>query len=338
MGAACGDSAPPMPTTAGVVDTVVTVSFRGLPTPSPAAPVAVSSDLSTIAVAHRDQGEIFLFDGTGQLVHQTVRPGQGPGEFRDIAALAFHPRSDSLWVLDRGNVRVSVLTPNELSLAREIRLPGWTLEMAWASESLLLVQGQFEVVGEGTALGMGVNDGDPQPVLREEGPPAGFPDFIRPVTSAANGGVWVGHFRDPRLLRLDAALEVHASLEYPTDYLGRRPANADLWQDYLDTQSAMSGVTEAPSGDLWIVLNTLVDPLPEVTNPARALAEGEVRRADVARTIIAQYDPTDIAAGPTQELEPCPSRGVGALPGGLIYCFDADPVGEALLTIMRLGS
>lgn len=321
------------------LDTLATVSLRGLPVSGPTAPVAVSADLDRIAVAARDVGEIFLFDGQGELVRRFGRAGEGPGEFVEISHLTFHPASDSLWVLDRGNGRVSVFGPEDSGPSREITLPGRYHGAAWASDTLLMVQGRFADGAPESALGRGIYAGEAVPALfeDEDGGVTGLGASTRPVTSAASGGLWVGHFRRPTLRRLDPALRATDSLEYRADFLGSTPGNAEVWSGMIDTEPAVLGLTEGPSGDLWILFGVPADPLPDVQDPGRALAEGQVEPADLARGVLARFDPAAPSAGPSAELDPFPLQ-TGLLPGGITYRFDADELGEMTLSLMRVGS
>lgn len=338
--AACGDQTEPPPSTgSATLDTLVTVSLRGLPIPGPTASVAVTADLERIALASRDAGEIFLFDGQGQLVRRFGRSGEGPGEFLEISHLTFHPASDSLWVLDRGNGRVSVVGPEDSRPSREITLPGRYYGAAWASDTLLMVQGRFADGAGESALGRGIYAGEAVPALFEDAESGmdAMGTSRRPVTSAASGGLWVGHFREPTLRRLDRALQVTDTLEYEADFFGVTPENAEPWSGMIDTEPAVLGLTEGPAGDLWILFGVPADPLPDVENPGRALAEGRVETADLARAVLASFDQAAPSDGPSAELDPFPLQ-TGLLPGGIAYRFDADELGEIVLTVMRVGS
>jgi len=321
------------------LDTLLTVSLRGLPVSGPTAPVAVTADLNRIAVGVRDAGEIFLFDGRGELVRRFGRRGEGPGEYLEISHLTFHPASASLWVLDRGNGRVSVVGPEDSRPSREITLPGRYYGAAWASDTLLMVQGRFAVAAGESALGRGIYAGEAVPALFEDA--ASRIDALgasrRPVTSSASGGVWVGHFRQPTLRRLDDDLRVTDSLQYQAGFLGSAPENADLWSGMIDTEPAVLGLTEGPSGGLWILFGVPADPLPDVENPGRALSEGRVETADLARAALASFDAAAPSDGPSAELDPFPLQ-TGLLPGGIVYRFDAHELGEMTLTLMRVDS
>lgn len=64
---------------------------------------------------------ILVFGEDGEGLGRVGRAGRGPGEFRSIAAIA-PGQGDSLWVLDVGNMRLSVIDRN-LRIARSERLP-----------------------------------------------------------------------------------------------------------------------------------------------------------------------------------------------------------------------
>lgn len=48
----------------------------------------------------------------------------------------------------------------------------------------------------------------------------------------------------------------------------------------IDTEPAVLGLTEGPSGDLWILFGVPAGPLPYVQGPRRVLAEGQVQPAN----------------------------------------------------------
>lgn len=338
----CADEPAPPSANARVAtrDTIATVDLSGLPTPRPSSPVAVNDDRSRIAVGLRDgSGEIMVFDGEGELLRQFGGEGQGPGEFLEVSLLTFAPGSDTLWVLDGENRRASAWAPGATEPSREITLRGRFFGTAWASDTTLVVQGRFEDGGPGDALGRAVHPGGVTPTLVEEGIPADGPSdqFIRPVTSSEGGGIWVGDLREPRLRRLDSSLSATGTFDYHAPALAGPPENAERWAGYIDTQPAVLDLTEDASGGLWVLLGLLADPLPAVDDPGRALAEGEVGPEDLARTLLARYEPDRFTDGPEDEFEWGPVRG-GLLPGGLSYSFEPDELGEVTLVLVRLGS
>lgn len=68
-----------------------------------------------------DEASIREFDlSTGAFVRQVGRRGEGPGEFLRIAGI--RAVADSLYVLDKGNTRLTVLGP-DLQLVRDARVP-----------------------------------------------------------------------------------------------------------------------------------------------------------------------------------------------------------------------
>lgn len=323
-------------------DTIAQLSFEGLTTPGPTAPVAVSSSLDRIAVGIRGVGEIFIFDGDGQMVRSFGRSGQGPGEYNAISQLLFHPTTDSLWVLDRGNGRISVIAPGADRPAREIPLRGRFHGAAWASDSRLFVQGEFpgRISTTGDVYGVAI-DGDSIIAVAAAPITADMDDFgagRRPVTSSAEGGLWVAHFRRPELQRLGPDLNPLSESTYEARFFAGPPENADIWSAVIDAEPAVLGITEQqPGGALWIVFGVPADPLPRVEDPMQALSSGEVETSDLATTILARFDADALASGPVEEVEWCPLR-VGLLPNGLAYCFSTDPMGEAEITLVRLVS
>ncbi len=74
----------------------------------------------TLAVANAGSSEIRFYDRRGRFIDATGGSGDGPGEYRLIAALGQGPR-DSLWVYDYGSRRFTVLTEKG-SFARLVTL------------------------------------------------------------------------------------------------------------------------------------------------------------------------------------------------------------------------
>jgi hypothetical protein len=322
-------------------DTVAAVSFDGLPVPGAGSSVAVNQDGTRIAVAPRDgSGEVMLFDGQGGWIRTFGRHGGGPGEYGEISALTFSLASDTLWILDEENGRISVVPPDATEPARMISLNGRFFGVAWASNSVLMVQGHFP--GDGRAvLAQAVHNGGTTPVRLGRSWESGVDSdpLIRPMTSAAGGGIWMGHFRRPELRRLDSALSEIEEFAYRGSPLGLVPRNAEKWRDYVDSESAVLAITEDGQGDLWVLFGVPADPLPDVDDAGRALAEGKIGVEDLAHTVLTRYerDALDGGSEPIDQFVQGILQG-GLLPGGFAYSFHPDENGEVTLFIVRLGS
>lgn len=68
-------------------------------------------DDGRIAVADAGASEIRIYNELGEIVGRSGRPGDAPGEYRQIIAMGAGP-GDSLWVYDFGNRRFTVLDDN----------------------------------------------------------------------------------------------------------------------------------------------------------------------------------------------------------------------------------
>lgn len=320
-------------------DTIAEISFAGLPSPTVSSPVAVNSDHSLVALALRDGGEILVFNREGTFVREVGRRGEGPGEFREITLLVFDADSDSLWVMDHENGRITVVPPDTVSPSRDFSLRGRFFGAAWAADTTLMINGNFADGGPANALLRAVHPQSVQPVALEQTVLVGdgFTDLIRPVTSAMSGGVWTGHFREPLLRRVDPSGSVIQQVTYDAPALRVVPRNAEAWAGFIDTRPAVLGMTEDSEGDLWILFGVPADPLPAVDDPARAFAEGTLEVDDISRTVLARYRKDSMENGPAEEFPRGALRG-GLLPGGMAYYFEPDAVGELTLTVVRLGS
>lgn len=74
-----------------------------------------------LVVDAQESNRISIFDQVGRQTGSIGQPGQGPGEFVDIRAL-FLDDADSIFVLDDGALRLSVLSP-EGTYVRSMHLP-----------------------------------------------------------------------------------------------------------------------------------------------------------------------------------------------------------------------
>lgn len=68
----------------------------------------------------RRRGELDLFDRSGRWLRQIGRPGEGPGEYREIMAVEL-VAGDSIWIFDPPNSRITVLSP-EFNVVRTLPL------------------------------------------------------------------------------------------------------------------------------------------------------------------------------------------------------------------------
>jgi hypothetical protein len=82
---------------------------------------AVRTSDGRYIVANVQANRLLLFDAHGQLVRSVGREGEGPGEFREIAALRLGA-ADTVHVFDNGNLRETIYSPM-LERLGERRLP-----------------------------------------------------------------------------------------------------------------------------------------------------------------------------------------------------------------------
>ena len=81
--------------------------------------VAVSRD-GTIAISERPAQTIRFFNSEGELLDESFRQGEGPGEFRVVASLGWV--ADTLWVFDFRLDRITLISPDR-QLARTFPTP-----------------------------------------------------------------------------------------------------------------------------------------------------------------------------------------------------------------------
>ena len=81
--------------------------------------------------------EIVVHDSSGLVVRKIGRRGQGPGEFRRIVKIVVTP-GDTINVADRGNARISVLSPSG-TLVRSVSMPQFAYDFLPLSNGRMLV-------------------------------------------------------------------------------------------------------------------------------------------------------------------------------------------------------
>ena len=108
-----------------------------------------------IVIADAQLAELRVFDENGRFLMRIGGKGSGPGEYQTIAGL-YRANGDTLWVEDRGNRRLTKLTPEGQVVAilpvawvrwsRPPRVPG---ERPSSGSSALVLRG---LMGDGTFL------------------------------------------------------------------------------------------------------------------------------------------------------------------------------------------
>ena len=81
--------------------------------------VAVRGD-GTIALRQGQDSRVLFFAADGQTAGSFGGPGEGPGEFRGMGRMGW--MADSLWVLDAGTARITLIAP-DFTLARIMPVP-----------------------------------------------------------------------------------------------------------------------------------------------------------------------------------------------------------------------
>lgn len=109
--------------------TPLSTSFGGFDAP-PREAIGKIADLrvaDSLGVFVLDQfyHEVKWFDPTGQIIASVGREGQGPGELFHPIALDYSPSDKALYILDRGNIRVSAvdLQAQDVSAQAWFRIP-----------------------------------------------------------------------------------------------------------------------------------------------------------------------------------------------------------------------
>jgi outer membrane protein assembly factor BamB len=125
--------------------------------------VAFRSD-GGLVVGDEGASTLYAFDGAGDLVWRTGRPGDGPGEFRLIASLGVMP-GDTSWVFDFGSRRFTLLdATGRVGRTIDLTVPASAPRaIASLDDGTFIVQEMWGRAGTADATGM---RRDPAAVLR----------------------------------------------------------------------------------------------------------------------------------------------------------------------------
>lgn len=265
-----------------------------------------------------DEASIRVFDAsTGEFVRVVGHEGEGPGEFRRISGI--RAVADSLYVLDRGNVRLSVLGP-DLEVVRDFRVPVRPIDFqpltllngvglavnGWAHTAELAGEPIHLFGPDGTRLrSFGADQRNP---YRNPNSLNGFRH------GAARGGeFWT--------VRLNSYL-----LEQWDPRTGRRlgtVAIEDGWprEAYRDGQAIQAipplifGLHLDDEGRAWVVGRKSVgEPQP------RSREHGQDQR-DLAEVVVLRVDVLDLVAGEVIASTTLPDYGGGFLETGQLFSF-----------------
>ncbi len=316
-------------------DTLARISFAGLPTPEPNAPVAVSPRSGRYAIAPRaDDGQIMIFEPTGEPFRTIGSFGEGPGEFKRVTSLLFGP-DDSLYVFDSTNGRMSVFGP-DLHFDRDAGMRVHFFSVAWAAPGVLAVQGRFRDLEAPGFRARLYRDGRMIPFAYESG--IQYMNQVesnyRPMSPAVDSGVWISEFRSIGARRFLADGSVAEEVDLETEFMQVVPENAAAWEGLIDTRAGVLGISQDNSGALWFLIGL----------PARRLPEPPAtRHTERPATTITPDDLADHVLGVTDRARTAwlARRSFDYLDGNLLpdgraYLWSEDLLGEKSLTVVRL--
>lgn len=130
------------------IQTISPVDSEGVPV---LGNIADATRLSSgmIAVVDRRVDAVTFIDSKGEVVGQSGRTGDGPGEFRSVAGVG-QCAPDTLFVWDRMNDRMSLLDTTG-ALQRSYRPPGQPLDRYCAGAAQYIVWKSLSTIGSATA-------------------------------------------------------------------------------------------------------------------------------------------------------------------------------------------
>lgn len=200
-------------------------------------------------------GEIFVYNRDGRFIRSVDRRGAGPGEFDRIDWL-HASRGDSLYVFDRSNVRLTLLSPS-LEVVRMGRFHGTATDAVTLTSGRLVVSARIPTP-ESVGLPLHLLDSD-ESVKRSFGSEREFyrSDMVfsiqRRLTPAADDRFWAGH-RTAYVLELwDANGTKHQTLQRTVDWF--RPYLRTLQTtEQQPPQPSMNSVHLDKNGLLWVIV------------------------------------------------------------------------------------
>lgn len=130
------------------IQTIAPVDSEGVPV---LGNIADATRLSSglIAVVDRRVDAVLFIDSKGELLGQSGRSGEGPGEFRSVVGIG-QCAPDTLFVWDRMNDRMNLLDATG-ALLRSYRPPGNPVDRYCASSAQYLVWRSLSPMGSATA-------------------------------------------------------------------------------------------------------------------------------------------------------------------------------------------
>lgn len=242
--------------------------------------------------------EVVVFDSSGRLLATIGSPGEGPGEFRGISAIAV-AEGDTLHLFDNALGRRTVLSPTyEVMRTAPVRAPVTAGGVFVFTDGRVLVHG---VLATAKAIGLPLHLLDPQGwVQRSFGaddrsllvaPGQLEAATVRQVTSAGNGRVWTIPWREYRAELWDTAGVKLIGLVRSVDWFeGWAQPRSEITEPPPD----MGPVWWDPRGLLWVaarLASTDWQKIPRSSGADGAFwAIGDLHR--IYDTVVEIIDPT----------------------------------------------
>jgi DNA-binding beta-propeller fold protein YncE len=203
-----------------------------------------------IAVRIDGRGQIAFFDSTGRFVGLTGPRGKGPGEFMEISGAGLGP-GDSLFVGDRLNGRVTVLSPRDHKPIRTMPADFLAVGFTPTPEGRLLGPGMVRRDGVMQRLSIrraSWSDSTTTPIA------SSIPmERTGPVAAAPGGKVWVADALTYTIRLFDGDREVRSIRRAPEWFPpDSSPITTFRWMG--KGRPFITSMVQDSAGNLWVLI------------------------------------------------------------------------------------
>ena len=204
-----------------------------------------------VAIRPMGRGAIAVYDSAGRLVRSLGPKGRGPGEFLEPTSAAFGP-GDSLFVSDRDNLRLSVLSPDDQHLVRTVQIPGEEVAFrASRHHRLLSPLMMWDRERRSSRFGLRVASWDGSAPVAVA--PSVSLDRFGSATSDTGRGIWVADRRTYSMTLFDGQRIIRTVKREPDWFpADTSPIQGPAWLG--NGRPFITDMSVADDGRLWVLI------------------------------------------------------------------------------------